>query len=169
MSKSIKRIFFVLGITFVINCYGCDSESLDIQGTTESSNSIALAIVGDVEIGIDRYKAYLQRLPLELRNSVEPLRYVDALIDEELLVQEAAARGLDRVSGVVDSVHHHKILLMQQVLYEHAGIGTSTINIDSLKAYFSRSPYNRKVRFSLMMVRDSTKALELLGSLGEWA
>ena len=167
MSKSIKRIFFVLGITFVMSCYSCGSESVDIQGATESSNSVSLAIVGNVEIGIDRYKAYLQRLPLELRNSVEPLRYVDALIDEELLVQEAAARGLDRVSGVVDSVHHHKILLMQQVLYEHAGIGKSAINIDSLKAYFSRSPYNRKVRFSLMMVRDSTKALELLGSLKE--
>ena len=165
MSRWINGLFFALGVTFVLHGYSCNSENESELSNLESANSVVLAVVGNTEIGVDRYKAYLDRLPLEFRVNVEPLRYVDALIDEELLVQEAAARGLDRVSDVVDSVQHNRILLMQKVLYEHAGVGNSAIKIDSLRAYFSRSPYNRKVRFSLLMVRDSTKAIELLGLL----
>ncbi len=167
MSKMIKGILFVLGATFVLQYFGCDSEGVRMVSELETADTVALAVVGNVEIGADRYESYLHRLPSEFRSNVEPLRYIDAIIEEELLVQEAAARGLDRVSDVVDSVRHDRILLMQQALYERVGIGQIDINMDSLRAYFVRSPYSRKVRFSLMMVRDSTKATELLGLLRE--
>ncbi len=131
--------------------------------------STALAKVGSIEIGTARYSRYLQRIPGSMRGAVEPSRYVDALIEEELLVQEAEARGLHRSPQAQAAADSERLALLQRLLYERVGIGPRPPAEDSLRAYFARSPYNRKVRFSLLMVRDSAAVAPLLTQIRQGA
>ena len=144
-------------------------QDLSEQAVSSSGQSSALAQVGSVEISAARYSRYLQRIPGIIREGMEPGRYIDALIEEELLVQEAEARGLHRSPQAQAAAERERLAALQRLLYARAGIGPGTPSEDSLRAYFARSPYSRKVRFSLLMVRDSTAIEPLLAQIRQGA
>ena len=144
-------------------------QDLSEQAVSSSGKSSALAQVGSVEISAARYSRYLQRIPGIIREGMEPGRYIDALIEEELLVQEAEARGLHRSPQAQAAAERERLAALQRLLYARAGIGPGTPSEDSLRAYFARSPYSRKVRFSLLMVRDSTAIEPLLAQIRQGA
>lgn len=162
-STIIRSALWATAASVLAACGG--PEMPEEKALVAGAKSAALAKVGSVEIGAARYQRYLQRIPETMRSAMEPSRYVDALIEEELLVQEAEARGLHRSPQVQTAVERERIGLLQRLLYERAGIGPRAPSEDSLRAYFARSPYNRKVRFSLLMVRDSTAVAPLLSQL----
>ena len=166
-STIIRNALWAVTASVLVACGGSEiADEIDLGVEVKSA---ALAKVGAVEIGTARYQRYLQRIPEAMRGGMEPSRYVDALIEEELLVQEAEARGLHRSPQVQTAVERERIGLLQRLLYERAGIGPRAPSEDSLRAYFARSPYNRKVRFSLLMVRDSTAVGPLLSQLRQGA
>ncbi|MGY8822577.1 MAG: peptidyl-prolyl cis-trans isomerase [Candidatus Latescibacterota bacterium] len=155
-----------IGLALIaLACGGQEQEAV----VETPQTTTALARVGAVEIGVDRYERYLERIPEMMRGTLEPSRYLEALVEDELLVQEAEARSLHRNPQVQAAAERERIVLLQRLLYERAGIGAKPPVEDSLRAYFARSPYNRKVRFSLLMVRDSTVAVSLLAQLRKGA
>jgi peptidyl-prolyl cis-trans isomerase C len=155
-----------IGLALIaLACGGQEQEAV----VEAPQTTTALARVGAVEIGVDRYERYLKRIPEMMRGTLEPSRYLEALVEDELLVQEAEARSLHRNPQVQAAAERERIVLLQRLLYERAGIGAKPPVEDSLRAYFARSPYNRKVRFSLLMVRDSTVAVSLLAQLRKGA
>ena len=161
-----RTIRFLWPVLVALACGGSEPAS---ETVTTAKKTAALAQVGPAEIDVERYQRYLARLPEAVRGSLEPSRYLQALIEDELLVQEAEARGLHRNPQVEAIAQRERLTLLQRLLYERAGIGAQPPTEDSLRAYFARSPYNRKVRFSLLMVRDSTKAVSLLAQLRKGA
>ncbi len=166
-STIIRSALWATAASVLAACGGPDIA--DEKELVTEAKSTALAKVGSVEIGTARYQRYLQRIPEPMRDEMEPSRYVDALIEEELLVQEAEARGLHRSPQVQTAVERERIGLLQRLLYARVGVGPRTPSEDSLRAYFARSPYSRKVRFSLLMVRDSTAVAPLLSQLRQGA
>lgn len=166
-STIIRSALWATAASVLAACGGPDIA--DEKELVTEAKSTALAKVGSVEIGTARYQRYLQRIPEPMRDAMEPSRYVDALIEEELLVQEAEARGLHRSPQVQTAVERERIGLLQRLLYARVGVGPRTPSEDSLRAYFARSPYSRKVRFSLLMVRDSTAVAPLLSQLRQGA
>ncbi len=161
-----RNIRFLWPALVALACGGSEPTP---EVVTTAKKTAALAQVGSAEIDAERYQRYLARLPETVRGSLEPSRYLQALIEDELLVQEAEARGLHRNPQVEAVAQRERLALLQRLLYERAGIGAQPPTEDSLRAYFARSPYNRKVRFSLLMVRDSTKAVSLLAELRKGA
>lgn len=161
-----KNIRFLWPALVALACGGSEPAS---ETVTTAQKTTALAQVGSAEIDAERYQRYLARLPETVRGTLEPSRYLQALIEDELLVQEAEARNLHRNPQVEAAAQRERLTLLQRLLYERAGIGAHAPTEDSLRAYFARSPYNRKVRFSLLMVRDSTQAVSLLAQLRKGA
>ena len=166
-STTIRTALYATTTLIVLACG--QEQDLSEQAVSSSGKSSALAQVGSVEISAARYSRYLQRIPGIIREGMEPGRYIDALIEEELLVQEAEARGLHRSPQAQAAAERERLAALQRLLYARAGIGPGTPSEDSLRAYFARSPYSRKVRFSLLMVRDSTAIEPLLAQIRQGA
>ncbi len=164
--KITENIRWLWPALVALACGGSEPEQAVVE---VPQTKVALAKVGAVEIGVERYQRYLARIPEALRGDLEPSRYLQALVEEELLVQEAEARGLQHNPQVEAAAQRERLTLLQRLLYERAGIGATPAAEDSLRAYFTRSPYNRQVRFSLLMVRDSTLAVSLLAQLRQGA
>lgn len=122
---------------------------------------MVLAEVDERPITLADYNTYVGRVPDSLKSAVDSRRYLQAIIDEELLVQEAQRRGLDRSSGLAIYLQQKQRLLATQVLYQQEGIERSEILEEELRAYFALSPYSRRVRFSLLMVKTLEKILPL--------
>ena len=126
---------------------------------------VILAEVDGRPITLTDYNASVGRVPDSLKSAVDPRRYLQALIDEELLVQEAQRRGLERSSGLARYLQQQQQLLSTQLLYQQEGIERYAMSEEKLRDYFARSPYSRRVRFSLLMVKTAEKVLPLLEEL----
>ena len=163
-STTIKTALYTTAVTLILIACGQEEES-SRQVVTPAGVNTVIAQVGSVEISAARYNRYLQRIPDIMREGIEPGRYIDALIEEELLVQEGEARGLHRSPRAQAVAEGERLAALQRLLYARVGIAPSVPSEDSLRAYFARSPYNRKVRFSLLMVRDSTAVAPLLAKI----
>ena len=144
------------------------------QGAPESivpepQADLVLARVGQRPITLGVYRQYLEKIPAELQGTLEPERYLQAIIDEELLFQEARRRGLDQSVPVQQALRQEARSLALGQLYEHYGISPSEPTEEELRAYFKRSPYNRQVRFSLLMVRRAEDIPPLVQRLKDGA
>jgi parvulin-like peptidyl-prolyl isomerase len=149
--------------SFALACASPDEQA---QLAPEAApTDAALAQVGQVSISVEHYEQYLGRIPESMRSALTPERYVEALIEEELLVQEAEARDLHRDPAVQRLAEQERRTLVQRLLYQSAGIEAAPPSEHVLRAYFAESPYNRKVRFSLLMVRDAEEIPPLLAQI----
>lgn len=131
----------------------------------QSPEEVVLAEVGEHRITLAEYRTHVDRIPDSLRSALEPRRYLQALIDEELLLQEAERWGLDRSPELEKQLRQEGRALAMRALYQRTGIAPSKILEAELRAYFARSPYSRRVRFSLLMVKTSEQILSLLEEL----
>jgi peptidyl-prolyl cis-trans isomerase C len=92
-------------------------------------------------------------------------QFLQAMVEEELLVQEAEKRGLGREPAFLRAMGVEQRQLLQRVLYERVNIVQPMVSEEELQAYFQASPYNRQVRFSLLMVRDEGQLSMILAEL----
>ena len=95
-STTIKTALYTTATTLILIACGQEEEP-SRQVVTPAGVNTVIAQVGSVEISAARYNRYLQRIPDIMREGIEPGRYIDALIEEELLVQEGEARGLHQL------------------------------------------------------------------------
>ena len=132
-----------------------------------AANDAVLVEVGQTAIRVADYRQFIARVAPELRAEYGAEKLLEAIVEQTLLVQEAERRGLGESAEFVQWQTQAQARLVQQALYERAGIVQPEVAEEELRAHFQRSPYNRRVRFSLLMVRDPAQVPEILAALAE--
>ncbi len=135
-------------------------------GQGELKDEEPLAQVDGKTITVGAYRQQAARVPEELRQQLDPQRYLQALVDEELLVQEAKRRGLEQAAEVERAFQQEARVLALRELYRRQHIEVPAAPVEEeLQAYFAKSPYSRRVRFSLLMVKTPEQIPPLLAKL----
>lgn len=145
---------------------GCEQQgSVYVEPTMKVGEDPLLVEVGEKKISVSDYHRYFARVPAEVRKEFPPDQFLTAMVDEELLVQEAMRRGLGQTPAFIGLMARDEEQLVQRALYQQIGIVQPQIAEAELQAFFQQSPYNRRVRFSLLMVRDEAQIAEILAEL----
>ena len=151
--------FFVLAILS-----GCAED-----GPAVTTEDAVLVEVGPTAIRVADYRQFIARVAPELRAEYGAEQLLEAIVEQTLLVQEAERRGLGESAEFLQWQTQTRTRLVQQALYKRTGIVQPEVAEEELRAYFQRSPYNRRVRFSLLMVREQEQLPEILAALAEGA
>ena len=134
-----------------------------------ATEDAVLVEVGQTAIRVADYRQFIARVAPELRAEYGAEKLLEAIVEQTLLVQEAERRGLGESAEFLQWQAQAQARLVQHALYEHAGIVQPEVAEEELRTYFQRSPYNRRVRFSLLMVREQEQLPEILAALAEGA
>lgn len=148
----------------VVGASGCAED-----GPAGAAEDAVLVEVGQTAIRVADYREYISKVTPELRAEYGAEQLLEAIVEQTLLVQEAERRGLGESAEFLQWQAQAQARLVQQALYNRAGIAQPEVTEEELRAYFQRSPYNRRVRFSLLMVRDSAQLPEILAALAAGA
>ncbi len=148
----------------LIGLSGCAED-----GPAVVTEDAVLVEVGPTTIRVADYRKFIARVAPELRAEYGAEKLLEAIVEQTLLVQEAERRGLGVSAEFVQWQTQAQAQLVQQALYKRAGIVQPEVAEEELRAYFQRSPYNRRVRFSLLMVREQEQLPEILAALAEGA
>ena len=159
-----KRWLGTAFCTALIGLSGCAED-----GPAVATEDAVLVEVGPTAIRVADYRQFIARVAPELRVEYGAEKLLEAIVEQTLLVQEAERRGLGESAEFVQWQTQTQARLVQQALYERAGIVQPEVAEEELRAYFQRSPYNRRVRFSLLMVREQEQLPEILAALAEGA
>jgi len=145
---------------------GCEQQgSVYVEPAKKVGEDPLLVEVGEKKIRVSDYRRYFARVPAEVRKEFPPDQFLTAMVDEELLVQEAMRRGLGQIPAFIRLMARDEEQLIERALYQQVGIVQPQTAETELQAYFQQSPYNRRVRFSLLMVRDEGQIPEILAEL----
>ena len=139
------------------------------EGPTVATEDAVLVEVGQTAIRVTDYRQFVARVAPELRAEYGAEKLLEAIVEQTLLVQEAERQGLGKSAEFLQWQAQAQARLVQQALYKRVGIVQPDVSEEALRAYFQRSPYNRRVRFSLLMVRDQEQLPEILAALAEGA
>ncbi len=139
------------------------------DGPAVAAEDAVLVEVGQTAIRVADYRQYIARVAPELRAEYGADQFLEAIVEQALLVQEAERRGLGKSAEFLQWLAQAQARLVQQALYERAGIVQPEVAEEELWAYFQHSPHNRRVRFSLLMVRDQEQLPGILAALAEGA
>ena len=139
------------------------------DGPAGAAEEAVLVEVGQTAIRVADYRQYLAKVAPELRAEYGAEQLLEAIVEQTLLVQEAERRGLGESAEFLQWQAQAQARLVQQALYTRAGIAQPEVTEEELRAYFQRSPYNRRVRFSLLMVRDPAQLPEISAALAAGA
>lgn len=124
-----------------------------------------VARVGDDEITVGQVRQHLRGLPADVRDRAEPANVVQALVDERLILDESERLGLDRSAPYRQLVQRETRRLSLAELYRRQGIVDVDPTEAQLESLFAASPYSKRVRFSLMMVKERADILPLMEQL----
>ena len=139
------------------------------EGPTVATEDAVLVEVGQTAIRVADYRQFIARVVPELRAEYGGEKLLEAIVEQTLLVQEAERRGLGASAEFLQWQAQARARLVQQALYKRVGIVQPEVAEEELRAYFQRSPYNRRVRFSLLMVREQAQLPAILAALAEGA
>lgn len=153
------------GMMSVGSLVGCGGEEVVEQVLTQQEEDPVLVEVGQRSIRLSDYQRYFARVPAAMRREFGAEQFLQAMVEEELLVQEAEKRGMGRESAFLRAMAVEQRQLLQRVLYDRVNIVQPMLSEEELQAYFQASPYNRQVRFSLLMVRDEGQLPMILAEL----
>ena len=162
-----KGLVFALGMALLI---GCDEGSQVDTAAIDTLQAVAqedgvLVEVGSRAIRVADYKEYMARMPAALHDQFSGEQFLEAMVEEELLVQEGDRRGLGREPALLRAVAREEEQIVQRALYARVGIRPPEVPEEELRERFGQSPYNRQVRFSLLMVRDEAQMPGILAEL----
>ncbi len=139
------------------------------NGPAVATEDAVLVEVGPTAIRVADYRQFIAQVAPELRAEYGAEKLLEAIVEQTLLVQEAERQGLGESAKFVQWQTQAQAQLVQQALYKRAGIVQPEVAEEELRPYFQRSPYNRRVRFSLLMVREQEQLSEILAALAEGA
>ncbi|MCY4604970.1 MAG: peptidyl-prolyl cis-trans isomerase [Gemmatimonadetes bacterium] len=154
-------VFFVVVLAILIGCAEDDP--------AVATEDAVLVEVGPTAIRVADYRQFIVRVAPELRAEYGAEKLLEAIVEQTLLVQEAERRGLGESAEFLQWQGQAQAQLVQQALYKRAEIVQAEVAEEELRAYFQRSPYNRRVRFSLLMVRDQEQLPGILAAIAEGA
>ena len=152
----------------LLGLIGCAEDGPAVA--TVATEDAVLVEVGQMAIRVADYRHYIARVAPELRVEYGAEKLLEAIVEQTLLVQEAERRGLGESAEFLQWQAQAQARLVQQALYERT-LGSSSPRSPRRNCgpHFQRSPYNRRVRFSLLMVRDQEQLPEILAALAEGA
>ena len=124
-----------------------------------------LARVGDEEVTVADFQGYLDRLPEQARSQVQTNRLLQAIVDEKLIVAECRRLGLDKSADYRELIQLQTRRLSLAELYRREGIVRGEPTDEDLEKFFASGPYSKRVRFSLLMVKDPQALVPLMDKL----
>ena len=133
------------------------------DGPAVATEDAVLVEVGQMAIRVADYRQFIARVAPELRAEYGAEKLLEAIVEQTLLVQEAERRGLGASAEFVQWQTQAQAQLVQQALYKRVGIVPPEVAEEELRAYFQRSPYNRRVRFQ---PADGARARAATGDFG---
>ena len=135
------------------------------QEGSESDDSLVLATVNEKAISLADLRKSIQRMVPEEQQRVQPEQYLQGLIDEEVMAQEAERRGLNHSPDMQGAMDMEARGLTIRELFRREGMALVPPTEEEMRAYFEDSPLRRQVRFSALMVDSSEQIPAILQQL----
>ncbi|HKY01965.1 MAG TPA: EpsD family peptidyl-prolyl cis-trans isomerase [Burkholderiales bacterium] len=151
-------------------------------GESDKPNSQTAAKVNAEEITVHQVNAALSQVPAipEDQQSTAARQVLDRLIDQELLVQKAIDKKLDRDPQVMQSIQAYKRQVLAQAYIEQLSGANTTVSKNEIDAFYEKHPelfsqrriyklQEVKIPASANVSRDAlTAQLKESGSLGDF-
>lgn len=124
-------------------------------------NPEVVAVLGEEEITMGDLDAALAKLPYKQKALYEssPDRkaaYLDALINQRVLTDEAMKRGIDRREDIIERTESYKRQLVGQALAQEILSGID-VGEDEIREYYVKNGKEfERVRVSILIVRQGT-------------
>jgi len=130
-----------------------------------------LATVGQHVITVEGLQTFVDGLLPGLKTKKEGMEakrdYLQTMIDRELLLVEAVARGLDEAPEVVESFKRVERRILART-YEYKEIDSKIeITEEEIRRYFEDEGLHRQLRFSYIRVRTKEEAEEIAKEIRE--
>jgi hypothetical protein len=130
-----------------------------------------IARVGDTEITAADFKRFVDNLPPELRSAKQGreanLDYLDSMVDQELLLLEAHARGIDTSAAVTSQLQD---LVRQQLAGRYQAqviVPRIKIGPEDIERAFVDMGFDRERLFSRILLYTPQEVEEVMQQLGE--
>jgi len=146
--RLVRRVCAAVGVLLLAGCNG--------RGSHESSQVVAT--VNDHDLTALQLSQALQATGAE-ENPQATRKALAALIDEELLVQQATKNELDRDPAIVQAMEHDRRHLLAQAYAERMVYPKDTVSLGEMEEYYRDHPalfaYRRLYRLTVFAVQDS--------------
>lgn len=159
-------------LTLLLAACGPKKEAATSPTSKESAApaSSVLAVVNGKDITADDFKAEASTLSPVAVNALGDAKnkekFLDNLVDKQLIVQEAEKMGLDKDPEVVKRINLVKSNLMLGMLVKKEVMDKSNVSDQDVKAYFDQHKEELgSVRLSHILVGSQKQAEEVLAKL----
>jgi peptidyl-prolyl cis-trans isomerase C len=144
-------------------------------GERVDKNSKALAVINGKEITLSEFELRWSQLPEYTRKKYVGAegrkRFLDELIDREILLQEAKRRGIDRDRALLERLERFKERSMLDALMREEVDSRVSVTPDEVKAYYNanRETFSApdELRAAHILVKSQAEAAELKRRLGQ--
>jgi peptidyl-prolyl cis-trans isomerase C len=165
----LKKLFFIAFFVLSVLCFtSCDK--------TTPHNGQELARVNGHVITLEEFEQEMERLPesakLQMISEEGRRKFLQELINQELLLQEAKKKGLDKNKEILANVEMLKKGLIISALGEELCVGKDEVSDDEVEAYYQE---NKKefvlekvwIRHILLKTLDEAKEIKKRLNQGE--
>ena len=132
-------------------------------------DDIVMARVGDTRITLRMFKEEIAKLPESdraYRGSVRRTRAnLRVIIDKELMLSEAQARGLDTSKVVMDKVERTKRTRVLKELYQKKVAREPEVSEADMRAYFTMHGLDEEAHLSRIVVRTLEEGREMVKAI----
>jgi EpsD family peptidyl-prolyl cis-trans isomerase len=146
MRPSLSRLSLILALSATLAaCGGGKSDSKDgaKEGKQEKTDSQVVAKVNDQEISIHQLNQAMSNLPADLpqeRIHEVAKQSLDRLVDQEILVQKAIEKKLDRDPKVVQAIEANRRQILAQAYVQNLAQSTTTATRADVDAFYEKHP-----------------------------
>jgi peptidyl-prolyl cis-trans isomerase C len=151
----------IIGMALLVAVAAC--------GERAEKNSKALAVINGKEITLSEFELRWSQLPEYTRKKYVGAegrkRFLDELIDREILLQEARRRGIDRERTLLERLERFKERSLLDVLMREEIDSRVTVTPEEVKAYFdsNRDTFSTpdELRAAHILVRTEAEAADI--------
>jgi peptidyl-prolyl cis-trans isomerase C len=151
----------IIGMALLVAVAAC--------GERAEKNSKALAVINGKEITLSEFELRWSQLPEYTRKKYVGAegrkRFLDELIDREILLQEARRRGIDRERTLLERLERFKERSLLDVLMREEIDSRVTVTTEEIKAYFdsNRDTFSTpdELRAAHILVRTEAEAADI--------
>jgi len=143
--------------------------TLDACGEKPEGPAQALAIINGKPLTVSEFDLRWSQLPEYARKKYPGMegrkKFLDELIDREVLLQEAKKRGIDRDRALLERLERFKERSLLDVLMREEVDSRVTVSTQEMKAYYEASPGSftapDEFRASHILVKTEAEAIDL--------
>ena len=137
---------------------------LTVLITASVSYSEEIANVNGVSLSADDYKRNLAQLSpqmkMQLNNPEQRRRFLDMMIQRELLAQEAVKEGIDKQQQFLDEMELTKKMILVNLMADK--ISTQKITDEAMKEYYKKNAKNfQLIHISQILLSSEADAIKI--------